>query len=264
MRLFATCLLTIGLAVPLAGCGGGSKSDKPAASYRDRVARATELPEAYDRAKALTQIGRDQARAKDTLGAEDTLELAAQACDEIRDSGDKAGAFSLLARAHLQLSDRSSARKALDSARKAVDGIENLELKARRLSDVAEAFGSLDDVAGATDALELAEELTGQLKAPDGGEDLVGRTLVLGEMAVAYYGIGKQDEAERVTARILEIAGQMGTDRRRSEAIAGAALVYSEMENRSAADTTQTIVGCSLASRCEFPESSTTHGCHTR
>ena len=62
------------LAVPLAGCGGGSKSDKPAASYRDRVARARKLSEDYDRAKELIRIGYQQARARDTVGAEETLE----------------------------------------------------------------------------------------------------------------------------------------------------------------------------------------------
>jgi len=227
--LIAFCLLAALALVP-AGCGGGSAGR--GLSYRQQVARAQKEPLPDVRAKKLIKIGYGQAKAKDGLGAEDTMKLAAKACEDVTDPVARAGVFSLLAEARAGIGNRSEARRALQSALAAAGQLEEVETKADTLARVAQAQGALKDTAGAAATLKRAQELAGQLK------DVYGKTRVLGAVAAGYKEIGRQAEADRVIGAALELAETIEDKRNRSDAIAEIAQAQSKMDEKEASAET--------------------------
>ncbi len=85
-------LLAIGfLGLLTAGCGGTSNSGSGQLSFREQIARVKQETDPELRARQLIRIGRQQGKAQDLAGAEETLRLAWKDCDAIGDPAARAG-----------------------------------------------------------------------------------------------------------------------------------------------------------------------------
>lgn len=229
LRYSVASAMFAALTLVLAGCRGDSSGQE--LSYQQQVAKAQKEPLPDVRAKKLIRIAYGQAEAKDTSGAEETLRLAAKACEEVEDPPVRVGAFCLLAEVHARIGNRSQARRAVVSALAATEKVEDLETKGRALARVGRAQGALEDPDAALKSLKTAEEISGQLKDP------LGKTLVLNQVAASYQKIGRQAESDRLIAASLELAKSIEDDRQRCEAIAAVAAELSAMNKKEAEQT---------------------------
>lgn len=222
--------LPVAFALVLPGCGGSSDPAGNGLSYRQQVARAQKEPLPDLRAKKLIRIAYGQAKAKDTLGAEETLRLAVEACGEIPDAAARAGAFSFAAEVLARIGNGSKARAAMADALAAAGAVEDTETKALTLARVGRAQGAMENLPAAVESLKRAEDLVAQL------EDLVGKTLVLDTLAMSYQRIGREAESDRVITTALELAKTIEDDRQRCQAIAAVAARLSTMKKNQPAE----------------------------
>ncbi len=223
--------MTVAVVAPwIVGCGGGSDGGGQM-SFGQQVTKAMGIDSPDIRAKRLIKIAYGQAKANDARGAEETTELAAQACAEITDPAARTTALASLATAQAKIGSSSAdttARKALAAAGE----IESAEIKAVMLAKVAKAQGAASDILGAGETLKQAEQLAGSL------EDLFGQTLAFSAIASGYAGAKREDQANRVMAEALKVAQSIDDQRKRCEAIAAVASQQYQMGDKETAAKT--------------------------
>ena len=228
-RCLGAILLIVTYCAVLPGCGSSKSSD--GRSFTQQVADAKQEADADRRAKKLMRIARSQAKAGATVGAEKTLTLAADACEQVEDAATRAGVTSILAEEWVRLGNRSDGRNAVRAALAAAGEIEDVQLKAKKLARAARAQVVTEDTDGATATLKRAEELAGQL------QEAKSKVPVLTSVAVGYAAMDKgRAEADRVIAAALALAATIEDARDRCDAIAQVADRQSAMKQSSAAE----------------------------
>ncbi len=228
-RCLPAILLIVTFCAVLPGCGSSKSSDEP--SFKQQVADAKLEADADLRAKALMRIARSQAAAGDDFGAEDTLNLATEACEQVEDAASRAGVTSILAEERVRLGKPRDGRKAVRAALAAAGEIEDVQLKAKKLARAARAQVATEDKDGATATLKQAEQLAGQL------QEAKSKVPVLTSVAAGYDAMDKgRAEADRVIAAALELAATIEDARDRCDAFVEVAGRQSTMKQRSAAE----------------------------
>ena len=228
-RCLGAILLIVTFCAVLPGCGSSSSSDGP--SFTQQVAAAKQEADADPRARSLMRIARSQAAAGDDFGAEETLILAAEACDKVEDAAARAGVTSILAEEWVRLGNRSDGRNAVRAALAAAGEIEDVQLKAGALARAARAQVATEDKDGATATLKQAEKLAGQL------QEAKSKVPVLTSVAAGYNAMDKgRAEADRVIAAALELATTIEDARDCCDAFVQVADRQSAMKQRSAAE----------------------------
>ena len=150
------------------GCGDTSNSGPEELSFREQIARAKDEADPELRAKELIRIGREQGKAQDIAGAEETLRLAWKDCDAIADPAARANAFVLMAKADVALGNREDAKRAADEALDAAAKIESAATKATTLASAAQAEGAANDPDAAAATLKSAEQVADKIAEPGG------------------------------------------------------------------------------------------------
>jgi len=228
-RCIPAILLIVTFLVVLPGCGSSKSSDGP--SFTQQVADAKQEADPDVRARSLMRIARSQAAAGDDFGAEDTLNLAAEACSQVEDAASRAGVTSILAEERARLGKPPDGRKAVRAALAAAGKIEDVQLKAGALARAARAQVATEDKDGATATLKRAEELAGQL------QEAQSKVPVLTSVAVGYAAMDKgRAEADRVIASALALAATIEDARDRCVAFVQVAGRQTTMKQRSEAE----------------------------
>lgn len=216
----------------LAGCGAdSSESSRQGVSFEKRLVQASKETRPEVRAPMLMKIALGQAKAKDEFAAEDTMKLAAKACDEVDDPEARIRVLCLLSEAQNRLGNRSGARRAAESALAAAPEVVSPERQAFALARVGRARGVAGNLDGALETLAEAEQLAA------GVEDLRGRTLVLVAVTTSYQKLDQPAQADRVVAAALQSAKTIKDHRQRCDAIAEVAARQHAMNKKEAVET---------------------------
>lgn len=212
----------------LAGCGGGADSGGRGASSTGTVEAALKEPEPEIRASKLIEIGAKQGKGKNLRQAEETLDLAYSACEQIKDPATRAQRFTLLAQKKVDLENRSGAKRCLRAAREAADAIEDTESKGKALGAIARVQGAAKDTEGAVDTLKATEKIA------DGVKDTIGKISILGPVALAYGKMGQEAEVDRVLQAAVAAAEGAGDAQARTNALADVAAIQSQLKKPKA------------------------------
>jgi tetratricopeptide (TPR) repeat protein len=224
-------LLGFGLSVLMA-VGGCGSSKSGAIPFQEQVAEAQKETDVESRAKALIRIGYQQGKAKDLVGAEDTLRLAEKDCQSITDAAVQATALAMMADAYVSIGNRAAALKALEPALAAAAKIAEPESKARTLARVGQSQGAAKDTTAAAATLKSAEELAAKV------DDVQGRVLVYCAVAGACHKFGQSDQRDRVFGVALEYAKSLDDIKKRSMVMAEVAAKQGELDQRKTAAKT--------------------------
>lgn len=227
-RLFPT---TLGcLVLCLGGCG--TSADKPSEpTFQDEIARAQRESKPEVRAERLIRIGYRQGKARDTLAAEETLRLAAKECEAIGDPTTKSGAWSLLAQAQAALGNRIAAGRAVEASLAAAANIPSVEVRAVMLARALQVPDASLDRERAVASLRQAESLTPKMA------DVRDKVLALGEIAHGYHALNNAAESERTIQAAVQQAKTAEDARKRSLALAEAAVLQTELHEAAAVKT---------------------------
>jgi len=216
-------LLMIGLLAFAVGCGGGDGEKDSKGNIKARMNKAKKLPPAR-RAREYVKIAKDQKEIGDRSGAEETLKLAIQACEEIdvESKTDQAiNAYIDLAVELHKVGEKSKADEALRDARRATEKFkdDDIEDRIQALARIAEAYAvHLKDKTKAERRLGDAQRLLEEAKDLSTNN----RIQSMAEIAKAAYGM-KLDSADQLIddAKNLALGQERPADRVRSFLVLG-------------------------------------------
>jgi len=230
VRGFVLVVLVGWVSCMLVGCGSKDSGRKrPSFSAQEEKIKKETDPE--HRAQLMMKLAIDKAKAKDTLGAEETLSDASKTIPEVKDPTVQVKLYSDLADAYTQIGRKSDAGRIARLAHEAASKVQDPEPKARALALAGQAQAAAGNAAAAGESLKAAEEAVGKV------EDPFTKAEILCVAAAGFQKMNQPAEVDRAINAAMEVAKAVPEENRRADIISTIAVHLQEMKSPKAEAT---------------------------